>query len=87
MVYSTVKRVTWWIMQLGEGTLIAKVDIEAAYRLVPVQAQDCPLLEVRWEGPIYLDAMLPFGLQSAPKYSMWWLSPSGGYFSNNEGIS
>ncbi len=38
---------------LGRGTLIAKIDIKAAYRLVPVCPEDR-----QW---------LPFGLRSAPK--------------------
>ena len=49
------------------GALLAKVDIEVAYRLVPVHPQDCPLQAMRWNGDIYVDPMLPFGLCSAPK--------------------
>ena len=67
MMYTTVERVVRRAMQLGNRALMAKVDIEAAYRLIPIHAQDRPILEVRWEGWIYLDAMLPFGLRSAPK--------------------
>ena len=67
MVYTTVDRVAQRVMQLGNGALMAKVNIEVAYCLVPLHAQDRPLLGVRWEGLIYLDAMLPFGLWSAPK--------------------
>ena len=53
--------------QAGQGSLLAKVDIEAAYRLVPVHPQDRVLQEVRWNDSIFVDSMLPFGLRSAPK--------------------
>ena len=35
--------------------------------MVPVHPQDRVLLGVQWEGQVYVDAVLPFGLQSAPK--------------------
>ena len=47
---------------LGAGSLLAKIDIESAYRMVPVHPDDRPLLGVEWSGRIYCDAMLPFGL-------------------------
>ena len=46
---------------------MAKVDIEAAYRLVLVHPQNCTLLGMKWYDSIYIDGMLPFGLRSAPK--------------------
>ena len=52
---------------LGRGTLIAKIDIKAAYRLVPVNPQDRLWLATKWDGGMYIDCMLPFGLRSAPK--------------------
>ena len=55
------------IRELGQGTLLAKVDIQKAYRIVPVHPSDRPLLGMQWEGAVYLDAALPFGLCSAPK--------------------
>ena len=53
--------------RLGKGTLLAKVDIQAAYRLVPIHPVDCPLLGVKWGDACYFVGMLPFGLHSAPK--------------------
>ena len=55
------------ITSLGQGTLLAKIDIRAAYRLIPVHPDDRPLLGIEWEGSAYCDAMLPFGLRSAAK--------------------
>ena len=54
-------------MSLGKGTMMAKFDVENAYRIVPVHPQDRPLLGMRWDGATYVDGSLPFGLRSAPK--------------------
>ena len=47
MAYTTVEQVAHRAMQRGRGTLMVKVDTEAAYHLVPIHAKDCPLLGVR----------------------------------------
>ena len=44
-------------VELGSEALLAKIDIESAYRLIPVHPEDRP----------WMDPMLPFGLCSAPK--------------------
>ena len=67
MTYVTVDAVASMVNKLGGGALLAKIDIEAAYRLIPVHPLDWPLLGVKWEGKVYCDCMLPFGLRSAPK--------------------
>ena len=46
---------------------MVKVDIESAYRLIPVHNQDRALLGLAWEGATFVHLMLPFGLCSAPK--------------------
>lgn len=55
--------VDWVSSQLGRGSLIAKVDIRSAYRLIPVHPADWPVLEVPWKDKLYVDAMVPFGLR------------------------
>ena len=47
------------ILDLGPGTLIAKLDIESAYRIILVHPTDGPLLGMSWK------TVLPFGLRSA----------------------
>ena len=61
MAYTTVDEVT---AQALAGTLLANVDIESAYRLIPVLPQDRTLQGVKWKGAIYMDSMLPFGLRT-----------------------
>ena len=51
----------------GQGALLAKVDIKSAYRLVPVHPEDRLLLGMAWNGAVFVDTVLPFGLRSAPK--------------------
>ena len=70
--------------RLGNGALMAKLDIKSAYRLVPVHPHDRYLLGVEWEGAYFADGALPFGLRSAPKIFMavadalQWIMLSGG---------
>ena len=65
--YVSVDDVASCAVGLGRGALLAKIDIESAYRLVPVHPDDRYLLGIRWKGKIVVDGMLPFGLRSAPK--------------------
>ena len=67
--YTSVEDVAGIAAKLGQGALMAKVDTEAAYRLVPVHLQHRHLLGMEWGGDIFVDPMLPFGLRSAPKSS------------------
>ena len=55
------------VLSLGRGSLMAKMDIESAFRIVPVHPDDRPLLGMKWEEQLYIDLTLPFGLRSAPK--------------------
>ena len=65
--YMSVEDALGTVRQLGRGTLLAKVDIQKAYRIVPVHPADRLLLGMQWEDNVYVDAALPFGLRSAPK--------------------
>ena len=66
LLYLTVDEVADLVAKLGQSALLAKVDIESAYRPISVHPHDCPLLAVRWENQVFIDPMLPFGLHSAP---------------------
>ena len=50
----------------GSGVLMAKFDVEAAYRNIAVHPDDCFLLGMKWRGKYFVDIALPFGLRSAP---------------------
>ncbi len=67
MAYSSVDQAVQCIIRLGRGAVLAKFDLESAYRAVPVHPQDRMLLGMSWKGKGYVDGALPFGLRSAPK--------------------
>ena len=48
-----------------ETTFLAKVDIESAFRIIPVSPLDSPLLGFQWDGKYYMDAVLPMGCSSS----------------------
>ena len=64
--YLRLDEVTNRIAKSGRGTMLAKMDIASAYRMVPVHPEDRPLLVIQWAGQLYFDTRLPFGLRSAP---------------------
>jgi len=55
------------VVEQGYGILMAKIDVQQAYRNVPIRPDDRWLLWMKWEGKIYIDTAIPFGLRSAPK--------------------
>ena len=65
--YAAIDQAMLFIQIFGRGALLAKIDLQNAYRVVPVHPIDQPLLGLKWNGTIYRDTVLPFGLRSAPK--------------------
>ena len=64
--YITVDQIIRSVSRLGKGALMAKFDVESAYRNVPVHPSDRHLLGMKWRNQYYVDLALPFGLRSAP---------------------
>ena len=67
MHYASVLDAAAIVRSLGPGSLMAKIDLQNAYRVLPVHPDDHPLLAIRWESSTYVDTTLPFGLRSATK--------------------
>ena len=65
--YASLDEAVQHILRLGKGTQLVKVDLKQAYRQIPVHPEDHYLLGLSWEGSVYVDRALPFGLRSAPK--------------------
>ena len=61
------------ILRFGQGSFLAKTDIESAFRLVPLRPSDYEHFGMYWEGSYYYDKVLPFGLRSAPFCSTYYL--------------
>ena len=64
LTYTTVADAVDVIAEGGQGTLLAKVDIKSAYRIIPVHPEDHQLLGMLWEGALFVDAALPSGWQA-----------------------
>ena len=56
-------------MSLGRGTLLAKFDVESAYRIIPIHLNDRYLLGMQWQANYFVDMALFFGFRSAPYIS------------------
>ncbi len=54
------------VRRVLEGAKLAKADVKAAYRNIPVHLRDRWLLGMKRGGELFVDGALPFGLRSAP---------------------
>ena len=70
--YTKVEEVANVIVQLGAGTKLAKADIKAAYRLVPVHPCDRPLLAMQWKEDVYMILHCHLAYGRHQNYSMRW---------------
>ena len=66
LTYISVDDVAAVIRRAGKGALLGKMDIKQAYWNVPVSAKDRQYLGLQWNGQVFIDGVLPFGLRSAP---------------------
>lgn len=64
--YMSIDDVIAVVLDMGKGCMLAKMDIKQAFRIIPVHPEDRGLLGMEWEGRVFLDKVLPFGLRSAP---------------------
>ena len=64
--YTSIDDLAALVESEGEGSYLVKADIQEAYRMVPVHPEDQHLLGVEWNGAVFIDKFLPFGLRSAP---------------------
>ena len=53
--YITAQKVAQQAMLLVRGALLAKIDINAAYRLVPVPLVDHQWIGIKWRNQVYVD--------------------------------
>lgn len=66
IVYDSFARAVDDLIASGPGSLFVKLDLEAAFRQIPVRPDDWHLLGFKWDGQYYFDTVLAFGLRSAP---------------------
>lgn len=60
--YQSVETAIDIIRQLGRGALLAKTDLENAYKQIPIHPNDFELLGFMIDNMYYYDKTLPFGL-------------------------
>ena len=66
IVYETFQFALRLIGKAGKGCTLVKRDLKSAFRYVPVSPYDQWLLMYEWNGKIYVELFLPFGLRTAP---------------------
>lgn len=65
--YATIVDAIRLIKQNGKGCFLAKTDIKNAFRIIPIQASDSPLLGMKWDSLYYYDRCMPMGCSSSCK--------------------
>ena len=65
--YTGIDAAVQIILRLGKLCMLAKLDLKDAYRVIPVHPEDRCFLRMKWQGNLFLDTALPFGLRSTPK--------------------
>ena len=60
--YPSIDDAVDFVVSMGRYTQLVKIDLKSAYRILPIHPADRVLLGISWEGQVYLDGCLPFGL-------------------------
>jgi hypothetical protein len=63
--YEILDHVIDLIQLCGAGARIAKIDIESAFRIIPIHPDDWHLLGFSFDGAFYFDKCLPMGCRSS----------------------
>ena len=59
LYYVTIDDAVHQIFTLGKGCLLAKIDIQSAFRLLPVHPADRHLLLMKWNDKVHVDTCFP----------------------------
>ena len=63
--FDSFDRAIEMVSKLGKGAQLEKLDIKSAYHICPVRKEDWDLSGIMWEGRIFIDLCLAFGLRPA----------------------
>ena len=64
--YITINNTIKAIKRFGKGAFLSKLDIQSAFRIIPVHPSQWHLLGMKWEGKFYFDKVLSMGGRSSP---------------------
>ncbi len=59
--YKSFDHAVQLVVSQGRGAYMARTDLKSAFRGVPVNPDDWPLLGIQFQGQYYVDICLPFG--------------------------
>ena len=62
LTYETLQHAIKLVAKVGQGAVMMKRDLKSAFRFIPVSPADQWCLLFEWQGKIYMDLFLPFGL-------------------------
>lgn len=65
--YETIENAISLVKQFGRHCLMAKADIEDAFRLIPIHPSNFRFLGFKWDNLYYYDKCLPMGCSSSCK--------------------
>ena len=60
-----IDRLCKFILQLGQGCFLYKLDLQHAYRQIPIDPKDYHLLGFCFNNLLYFDTRCPFGLKTS----------------------
>ncbi|VDI21629.1 Hypothetical predicted protein [Mytilus galloprovincialis] len=63
--YENIENVIHLVQSQGHKALMARADVENAFRLLPINPEDYHFLGFTWNGKFYYDTCLPMGLSSS----------------------
>ena len=63
--YANISQAIKFILSMGRKCLLAKSDIQAAFRIIPINPLDYHLLGFKWKDKYYFDRCLPMGASSS----------------------
>ena len=63
--YATLQDAFKLILGMGPHPYMAKLDIQSAFRLIPIKPEQYNLLCIKWEDQYYYDRCLPMGARSS----------------------
>ena len=65
VTYQNLSHALKLVKKFGKGCLLAKTDIESAFRIIPITKSDYHLLGFTWGGKFYYDKFLAMGASSS----------------------
>ena len=63
--YASISDAIAMIKSIGRGSYMSKIDINSAFRIIPIHPDDYHLLDMKWNNSYFFDRCLPMGCSSS----------------------